>query len=72
MTLNCDLDLVSAWLSYELHIVSLRQTYDQSLKKSFQGYRRYGADTKFKAHESSMLYTKIQSQSFLGFGEEDI
>ena len=37
VTLNCDLDLVSAWLSYVLHIVSLRQTYDESLKKIFPG-----------------------------------
>ena len=37
VTLNCDLDLVSARLSWVLHIVSLRQTHDQSLKKILPG-----------------------------------
>ena len=35
VTLNFDLNLESAWLSYV--IVSLRQTYDQSLKKILPG-----------------------------------
>ena len=34
MTLTCDLEL--AWLTWVLHINSLRQTFDQSLMKIFQ------------------------------------
>ena len=36
MTLTCDLDLELAWLTWVLHIDSLRRTFDQSLMKIFQ------------------------------------
>ena len=38
--------MVELWV---LHIVSLRPTYDRSLKKILPGDRGYGADMKFKA-----------------------
>ena len=47
---TCDLDLVSAWLSYEFCTTSHWSKYMTKVwRKSFQGYRRYGVDTKFKA-----------------------
>ena len=36
MTLTCDLDLELAWLTWILHIDSLRRTFDQSLMKILQ------------------------------------
>ena len=40
MTFNCDLDLKSAKLElWVLHIISLRQTFDQRLKKIIPGVK---------------------------------
>ena len=36
MTFTCDLDLELAWLTWVLHIDSLRRTSDQSLMQFFQ------------------------------------
>ena len=48
--LNCDLDLVSAWLRYECCTLShWGKNMTKVLRKSFLGYWSYGADTKFKA-----------------------
>ena len=52
MTLTCDLEL--AWLTWVLHINSLRRTFDQSLMKIFQKVQRYGADKKVLGKDRQM------------------
>ena len=37
-----------------LHIDSLRQTFDQTLIKSFDGFRRYGSDKKVLRKDKRM------------------
>ena len=51
-TLNCDLDLESAWLSFWFSIVSLRWKFNQSLKKILPGVKEISSGHEIQGSNS--------------------